>query len=124
MLDTYVPTVLQDSPNPVDVGVRRLWAAVIQQAMDDIAGVPDWVDKYSKHHSALRRQRAEAWFRSSRSDCGSFVWICDILRLDPARLRKGVFRKPVLSGGPAHEIALAYSPGPAALDGGRALPSV
>jgi hypothetical protein len=79
--------MIEDRPEPVSLEYRKLWAAVINQASDDINGVPDWRDKNSAHWRTIRRERAEAWLVSARTDCGSFLWICDTLRIDPSRIR-------------------------------------
>jgi hypothetical protein len=98
MLKHY-PQMIEDRPEPVSIEYRKLWAAVINQAGDDINGVPDWRDKNSAHWRTIRRERAEAWLVSARTDCGSFLWICDTLRIDPSRIRTKILSSPFPSRG-------------------------
>lgn len=98
MLRQY-PQMIDDRQNPYSVAVRRLWAAVVNQAVDDIAGVPYYLDKESRHYKTLRKEDATAWFESTRTGCGSFLWICgEVLHLDPAQIRT-----TVLNGGQQNE---------------------
>lgn len=113
------PEVMQDRVNPVDWCYRRLWSAVINQAIDDITGVFDWRDKNSVHWRTLRREQAEAWMKSQETGCGSFLWICDNLKLSPEKIQKGIsqvkhhekhFPRPIpgkaLDRGQRHLLAL------------------
>ncbi len=85
------PQMIEDRQNPYSIDVRRLWAAVVNQARDDIAGVPYYLDKGSRHYKTLRKENATAWFDSTRTDCGSFLWICgEVLHIDPSQIRDRV----------------------------------
>lgn len=53
-------------------GCRRLWAAVVYQAVKDIHGSP--------------RGAASDWMYSKRTGIGSMRWICDMLDLDYYKL--------------------------------------
>ena len=57
-----------------DSGVRRLWAAVLWQAIKDA--------DYAEGRGA-----AYNWIFSKRSDVGSMRWICDMLDLDFDKLQ-------------------------------------
>lgn len=67
-----------------DAGCRDLWKAVLEQAFKDAQGR---VGTY-EHKKDARR-----WFRSNRKEIGSFLWVCEVLDLDPkatlARLGDG-----------------------------------
>lgn len=58
----------------------RLWAEVIRQAYDDVG-----------HKDPRIRRDASDWFMSERREICSFLWVCDMLGLDPGRIRKRVF---------------------------------
>jgi len=55
-------------------GWRALWRAVLDQAFKDAQG---HVGTYA------HRRDAREWFCSNRNDLGSFLWICEVLDLDP-----------------------------------------
>ena len=60
-------------PDKMDItGCRRLWAAVVYQAVKDIHGSP--------------RGAAADWMYSKRTNVGSMRWICDMLDLDYYKL--------------------------------------
>lgn len=64
------------APAPFDP-YRRLWAAVAQQAVDDL------------HDTAVNLPGpARAWFRDERMFIGSFLWVCQVLELDPGCVRR------------------------------------
>ena len=61
-------------PELDDSGVRRLWAAVLWQAIKDA----DYAEG---------RGSAFNWIFSKRTDVGSMRWICDMLDLDFDKLQ-------------------------------------
>jgi len=67
------------------VDERRLWAAVLIQAVRDVGG-------YGRFDSEPQRRRiqyfARLWFASDNRDVGSFLWICDELELEPSWIRR------------------------------------
>ena len=87
-------------------GWRALWKAVLDQAFKDAEGNVGTYDQ---------REDARAWFASSRRDIGSFLWICEVLDLEPeitlARHDPTAHTMPhpvtVLFGHPEHAFAAA-----------------
>jgi len=93
-----------DTPRPsLAVPERRLWAAVLEAAVDDARGVSTrrvtsktWGRDWQGHTPAL------AWFAAPSAQVGAFAWICaaldleaDAVRralLDPARHRSPLWR--------------------------------
>ncbi len=77
-------------------GELELWGAVLLQAIEDYrrrgAGYEVAVNgmrlRGSYYDREIRRdeRRAEEWFKAKDEDLGSFLWICDLLRLDPKRV--------------------------------------
>ena len=65
---------------------RRLWGAVLIQAIKDLAGFStddEQERRRLQHYAAL-------WFASDSQDPGSFIWICDGLRLSPSWIRRRI----------------------------------
>ena len=55
---------------------KRLWTAVLAQAVTDAKG------NYYRD-----REEAREWFLSENYETASFLWICDVLGLDPDLFR-------------------------------------
>ena len=55
---------------------KRLWAAVLEQAMTDIQ------EDHDSHGEEARK-----WLQSENPGTASFLWVCDVLDLDPALVR-------------------------------------
>jgi hypothetical protein len=72
----------QNSPIP---GERRLWAAVLAQAVYDLTGINTFTNR--SYHTRIR-YFARLWIDSDSRDAGSFRWVCDQLDLDPGWLRR------------------------------------
>jgi hypothetical protein len=62
---------------------RRLWAAVLEQAIKDAR------DETTKRRRFERAdgQTAQHWFLSENGGIGSFLWICEMLDLEPRFVR-------------------------------------
>ncbi|MGC9196292.1 MAG: hypothetical protein ACP5IL_12675 [Syntrophobacteraceae bacterium] len=77
-------------------GELGLWSAVLLQAIEDYhrkgAGYEVAVNGiklrgwYYDREMRRDRRRAEGWFKSTNQSVGSFLWICDMLQLDPDRV--------------------------------------
>lgn len=55
---------------------KKLWSAVLQQALRDAQG-----NYYSY------REEAREWLLSENHETASFLWVCDVLSLDPDLFR-------------------------------------
>ena len=64
---------------------RRLWAAVLEQAIDDLG------------RGYVYAGQAQAWFQSQNEGVGSFLWVCRMLNIDPDYAREGVSRKSTVT---------------------------
>lgn len=77
-----------ESPDaPLDPDVwrsKKLWFAVLFQALADLT------DKNE-------RARALAWLDDPRRTIGSFTWVCEVLEVDPGRMRMQCQRRDVLA---------------------------
>jgi len=63
--------------------VKRLWAAVLDQAIKDTLdgkGAP-------RGQESIIAESARAWFASKSQEQGSFLWICDVLGFEPRAVR-------------------------------------
>ena len=71
-------------------GYRDLWAAVLHQAIDD--AVSDSTDMRATGTKATAAEclSARRWIASDRWLFNSFVALCDMLELDPGRVRAEV----------------------------------
>ncbi len=69
---------------------RKLWAAVLEQAIKDAR------DETSKTLRVERAdgQTAQHWFHSENDGIGSFLWICEMLDLEPRFVRTLVHSGP------------------------------
>jgi len=71
---------------------KSLWASVLGRAIDDLNKklTPRMSD--SKKSETLKfKQSAKYWFSRKESNVGSFVWICDILEIDPEKTKSKIF---------------------------------
>lgn len=55
---------------------KKLWAAVLEQAMTDA----------QEHHESYGEE-ARKWLQSENLGTASFLWVCDVLDLDPGLFR-------------------------------------
>ncbi len=68
------------------MSVKSLWAAVAVQAKMDLHRVP-YVKACKKTREEIERNRdsAVSWLGSE-----DFNYVCDILEMDPGRMRRGI----------------------------------
>ena len=66
---------------------KILWRAVLNQAVIDFAS-PGYV--YGLDPASVQRSAGE-WFLSGSGSLGSFLFICEILNINPAWFRKQLF---------------------------------
>lgn len=66
---------------PFDAGApyRNLWASVMAQALNDL-----------RDHSPAIQGWARAWLYDDSANARSFVWICNLLGLNPEAVRERV----------------------------------
>jgi hypothetical protein len=84
------------SPREENTGELELWGAVLLQAIEDYhrkgAGYEVAVNGirlrgwYYDKEMRRDKRRAESWFKSKSGEVGGFLWICDILELNPDRV--------------------------------------
>ena len=95
-MDIFMPqamlrTQLQGRGNKeLWAGWRRLWWAVMEEAVYSINKGTDSADK------PMNRQAAEAWawVDSDEMSVTSFRWICQVFDLKPAAMRAGIRQMP------------------------------
>lgn len=58
---------------------KKLWYAVLFQALKDMTDVDD-------------RTQARRWLYSLNKEPGSLIWLCDVLDIDPAKVRTAAKR--------------------------------
>ena len=69
---------------------RELWCAVLHQAISDFVG-----DIPKDENCEIVQRQARYWFSATHIHPGSFHWICQILGLDEAAVRQGLFQSPL-----------------------------
>jgi hypothetical protein len=71
-------------------GDKKMWAAVIRQAIEDYLYDPnEVVDPYQHKKAQLEKQHAKHWlFESEQAGENTFYWICNELYLDPDYIRQ------------------------------------
>ena len=67
----------------MEVEEKRLWAAVLIQALKDVTGF----NHYDERKRIRLQYFARVWFESSNRDIGSFVWTCQQLEIHPSWIR-------------------------------------
>lgn len=79
---------------------RRLWAAVLLQAIRDFRSV-----QTGARESGFNASRLRGWFESRSTDVRTFGWICLMLDLNPDAMREQINRKfpPVKREGAENE---------------------
>jgi len=67
---------------------RLLWAEVLIRGIQDLDLKDSLVEnEYLFFFSAVR------WFQSPLNNIGSFVWVCEVLDLDPVQIKRKAFRR-------------------------------
>jgi hypothetical protein len=65
-----------------------LWFAVLMQAVEDASIlVPDAHPLTEQHYY---QRTALLWFKNSRCDVGSFIWVCNTLNVEPEEVLQRV----------------------------------
>lgn len=79
-----------------------MWQAVLEQAMKDIVDGPGvWEFRGGTRLSVEEmrvqaeqvRQAAEEWVADERNEPRRFVWVCDMLSLEPTAVRRAIEEK-------------------------------
>lgn len=65
---------------------KNLWANVLWQAVLDAVRFAH----ATRPTPLAYRRDALDWFAAEASGVGSFVWVCELMRLDPGRVRERV----------------------------------
>jgi hypothetical protein len=71
----YAPTMADIDPDPPADPYRKLWLAVLNQAIDDLLD-PKRIS--GGKNKAVLQHEARQWFKSA-----DFLWVCDMLGLQP-----------------------------------------
>jgi hypothetical protein len=72
---------------------RGIWAAVMMQAVADIRLAPEKSKRTGKLYDRPEKRSAIDWMMDNRRDIfNSFVNLCELLGLDPDRVRAAVLK--------------------------------
>ena len=69
----------------------KLWAAVLDLAIDDALGIG--MRDQSLRHKRRIMESSREWIMSDNIEPGSFLWICEVLEQDPKAKRESFLRK-------------------------------
>ena len=76
---------------------RSLWAAVVERAFEDAKGnvmktPPRKRENYPNWLQSRDRVIKDAfqWFKNNRKTVGGFLWVCDVLELEPGPIREKI----------------------------------
>lgn len=72
---------------------RDLWAAVLWTALLDIsapAARTYEVADSTNYKSLSNKETAQDWVFSEEFEIGSFLWVCQLLEMNPETMRKGI----------------------------------
>jgi hypothetical protein len=82
-LRSEIPVGVYDEFAPL----RRLWAAVLRQAIQDYACAKQGMA--SQFEEILHRDPVK-WFESDSDEPQSFIWMCEVLNIDCRKVRQVV----------------------------------
>jgi len=66
---------------------KKLWAGVLQQAIDDLNCIPKKTEEQLAKEDALR------WIESNNVSSFSFIWVCEVLDLNYKIIRAGILNE-------------------------------
>jgi hypothetical protein len=78
---------------------REMWASVLKQAIEDAVNGPSQLEvrQMPPHEwEAFRlavREAAQDWIDDEENEPRRFVWVCEQLDMDPARIRAEIERR-------------------------------
>lgn len=71
----------------------ELWTAVLKQARQYYVRGPS--ERELEDYRRVAEEDARAWIDSDSEETGSFVWVCDLLGLEPDDVRRRMRRERV-----------------------------
>lgn len=69
----------------IDTEFQELWKKVLRQAQQHYIHGP--TEEELQDYARVAGEDAEAWIDSNSEEVGSFVWVCDLLDLEPSAVR-------------------------------------
>jgi hypothetical protein len=72
-----------------DNSTLELWKEVLKRALKDIKTGPD--KKELDDYIYCTKKNAEDWIRSDVETPGSFIWVCELVSLEPTAVRREIF---------------------------------
>ena len=88
--------IIQSIGQQIDTPERKLWAAVLIQAVDDLKIKLRLKEgEQTKNNKQYLKNQAKAYFKTNRTHIGSFIWICNLFNINPDLARKAILWKPI-----------------------------
>ncbi|EXI71419.1 MAG TPA: hypothetical protein PK440_20940 [Candidatus Accumulibacter phosphatis] len=78
---------------------KRLWIAVVQQAIDDAMGRGSFAPGSPEEIQCVQREALRWIFHDRSSAANSFHSLCDLLDIDPDRARERLRQNPAIRRG-------------------------
>jgi len=78
---------------------KRLWIAVVQQAIDDAKGRSSFAPGSPEEIESIQREALRWIFQDRLPVANSFDSICDLLDIDPDRARERLRQNPAIRRG-------------------------
>jgi hypothetical protein len=78
---------------------REMWASVLKQAIEDAVNGPSQFEcarmtlEQAREYRCAVHLAAEEWIADEESEPRRFVWVCEQLDMDPARVREEIERR-------------------------------
>lgn len=69
----------------IDTEFQELWKRVLRQAQQHYIAGP--TEQELNDYARVAGEDAEAWIDSDSEEVGSFIWVCDLLDLEPSAVR-------------------------------------
>ncbi len=69
--------------------ILELWKEVLKKAVDDAKEGPS--EREIKDYIYCTKANAKEWIKGKSEEPGSFIWVCDLLDLQPSAVRREIF---------------------------------
>lgn len=88
MRGQFIPSEgLYPRRDTLDPWVKELAFAILLQAIRDTRS------REQSRQAAVWREDAFRWFTAQKDSAGSFVWVCDVLGIDPGKTRAIIWKQ-------------------------------
>ena len=86
---TVDPSTLDRYANDT-AGEKRMWMDCLKEADRSVRGNATATTRTVRQRAM---EDARSWFLSARIDAGSFLWVCQVLEMEPGKVREGLGKR-------------------------------